>query len=111
MIYFILFIIILTIILYFITKDIKLVLELSGKITIFSGILSILIGIFFRYFINNNIININLSSISFSVFVEFVRVSLILISLGFFELSCVKIIKYWFILRLFYLKYKKTISF
>ena len=93
MIYFILIIMILTIVLFFIVRDIKLVLELSGKIAIFSGILSVVIGIFFKYFINNNIININLSSISFSVFIEFVRVSLILISLGFFELSSVKMIK------------------
>ena len=93
MFYLIIFIIILTIILYMITKDKKMVLNLTGKITVFSGLLTLLIGFIIRYIMINHIFSVNVSLMTVNVLAEFLRNSLILISLGFIELSCTSLIK------------------
>ena len=87
------FIIIITIILYIVTKDKKLVLKLTSEITILSSMLTIIISIVLSYMIKNSTSTINLSVIANTIQNKFIFNSLILMSLGFIELSFVKILK------------------
>ena len=64
MIYLILSIILLTIILYFIYKDYLKVLKITSIVTGTASILTLIIGYFIRYFLNNKITFINISKIS-----------------------------------------------
>ena len=64
MIYLILSIILLTIILYFIYKDYLKVLKITSIVTGIASILTLIIGYFIRYFLNNKITFINISKIS-----------------------------------------------
>lgn len=93
MIYIILLIIIITIILYIVVKDKRAVLKLTSEVTILSGMITILISIVIGYTIKNSTNVVNLSIVANSIENKFIFNSLILISLGFIELSFTKILK------------------
>ena len=71
MIYLILSIILLTIILYFIYKDYLKVLKITSIVTGIASILTLIIGYFIRYFLNNKITFINISKISNLILTKF----------------------------------------
>ena len=86
MLYFIIAIIILTIILYFLQKDIYKVLRTTSIITISSGYLSILIGYIITNTLKNQINFINISKITNILFNKNLEKGLILILIGALEL-------------------------
>ena len=96
MIYLILSIILLTIILYFIYKDYLKVLKITSIVTGIASILTLIIGYFIRYFLNNKITFINISKISNLILTKFVSNFLFLLGLSLIEIVCYMIINYYF---------------
>ena len=86
MIYLIIGIIIITIIIYFLLKDIYKLLRLTSIITILSGYLTIIIGYIVTNIIKNKVSFINISKITKPIFNECVDKGLILILIGTIEL-------------------------
>ena len=86
MIYLIIGIIIITIIIYLILKDIYKLLRLTSIITISSGYLTIVIGYITISIIKNKISSINISKITSPILNECVDKGLILILIGAIEL-------------------------
>ena len=86
MIYLIIAIIILTIILYFILKDLFKLLRITSIITITSGYLTIITGYITRNILNSQITIFNISKITGIIFDKNLRNGLILILIGAIEL-------------------------
>ena len=96
MIYLILSIILLTTILYFLYKDYLKVLKITSIITGIASILTLIIGYFIKYFLNNKVTFINISKISNLILTKFFRNFLFLLGLSLIEIVFYIIINYYF---------------
>ena len=79
-------IIILTIILFIITKNKTKTLKISGIVTITSSILLSVLILTLKLIVNNTITKINISSITNYLFIKFIYTSLILFIIGLTEI-------------------------
>jgi len=86
MIYLIISIIIITVIIYFLLKDIYKLLRLTSVLSILSGYLTIIIGYITISIIKNKVSFINISKITSPIFNKCVEKGLILILIGAIEL-------------------------
>jgi len=86
-------ILVITILLYIVIKDLAKVFDLSSKITLLSGVLLVILGYLIRYLILNNVSVINLNKASNVVVNKFLITSIYLIGISIFEQLVSKIIK------------------
>jgi len=85
-------ILVITILLYIVIKDLAKVFDLSSKITLLSGVLLVILGYLIRYLILNNVSVINLNKASNVVVNKFLITSIYLIGISIFEQLVSKII-------------------
>ena len=86
-----LIILVITIILYLIMKDLIKVIDLSSKITLFTGVFLVFLGYLIRYFILNNIGIINLNSATNIIVNKFLITSIYLVGISIFEQIIIKL--------------------
>lgn len=86
-----LIILLITVILYLMMKDIGKVIDLSSKITLFTGVFLVLLGYLVRYYILNNIGIINLNDATYIIVNKFLITSIYLIGISIFEQLIVRI--------------------
>lgn len=86
-----LIILIITVILYLMMKDLGKVIDLSSKITLFTGVFLVLLGYLVRYFILNNIAIIDLNDATYIIVNKFLITSIYLIGISILEQLIVRI--------------------
>ena len=86
MLYIIIAIIIFTITLYLIYKNILKVLKITSIVTISSGILTFVIGYIIKRTMNSNLNFINISDVTYILTTKFVLKGIYLLSIGLIEL-------------------------
>ena len=84
-------ILIITVILYLVMKDLGRVIDLSSKITLFTGVFLVLLGYLIRYFILKNIGIMNLNGATYVIVNKFLITSIYLIGISIFEQLIVKL--------------------
>lgn len=94
MIYFIIGIIIFNLIAFYLIKDINDYLKYSSIITIIAGYATIIFNYFLKYFINKQLLVINVSKVTELIYQKTINRGLILILIGGIELIINTILNY-----------------
>lgn len=96
MVYFILIILLLTVILYLIYKDFTRVLKITSIITAISGVFTFILGYLFKFILGSRVDFINISKVTNLILSKFIRNSIYLLVISFIELITYIILKYYF---------------
>lgn len=80
-----------TLVLYVIMRDLGKVIDLSSKITLFTGVFLVFLGYLVRYLIINNIGIFNLRGVTYVIVNKFLITSIYLIGISIFEQLVVRI--------------------